>query len=392
MLRTWLWHWAPSRNFSAIAAARLGSPGSSTASAISPGSASMCGVGAVMLTRCSALADDETHRLFAGGDARAEQPPDGRGHRGRPGLADAPHGHAQVLGLDHHHHALGLQRAVDLVRDLDGQLLLDLRPPGVGIDQASELGQPGDLPVVAGDVGHVRPPDEGDEMMFTDARGRDVADHDHLVVAGLEGGGQVRVGLFVQARADLGVHAGDPLRGVAQSLTVGLLAHRLQDLAHRLGDAVEVHRRGDGRELTARPLLDHARAALWTRGRQVPEGRGSRSPQRSTRRQAGSTGARVDHTSGWSLASATVTAGSRGAGRAVPSSSSSIGTSMPAPLSMSPKTWARSASSSVSFSTNDVARRSSVARWVLRMKRARSWAPSISRRTSSSMKLATSSE
>ena len=34
-----------------------------------------------------------------------------------PGF-DAPHRHAQVLGLDHHHHAPGLERRLEGVGDL----------------------------------------------------------------------------------------------------------------------------------------------------------------------------------------------------------------------------------------------------------------------------------
>src|SRR5690606_25984470 len=62
----------------------------------------------------SALADDEAHRLLAGGDVGAEQPAHGGGDGRGPRLADAPHRHAEVLGLDHDHHALRAQPRVDL--------------------------------------------------------------------------------------------------------------------------------------------------------------------------------------------------------------------------------------------------------------------------------------
>src|SRR5690606_18791536 len=135
--------------------------------------------------RCaaSALADDEAHGLLAGGHVGAEQAPHGRGDRRGAGLADPAHGHAQVLGLDHHHDAPGVQGAVDLVGHLDGQALLHLGPAGVGVDQAGKLGQAGDAAVGPGDVGDVRLADERDEVVLAEALHGDVPHHHHLVVA-----------------------------------------------------------------------------------------------------------------------------------------------------------------------------------------------------------------
>ena len=187
---------------------------------------------------------------------------------------------------------------------------------------------------------------------------RDVADHHHLVVVRLEGDGEVLGGVFVQARADLGVHAGDPLRRVQQPVAVGVLADGLEDLAHGLLDAREVHRRVDGWAVsaghglrTAGPsVLGHRRgatSAAWP-GRPRLGGRGRRS----------TTGcASAD-------ASAPTSSGSTGTGTSVGSGSGAA--SMPVPLSSGPKISARSASSSVSFSTRASARTSRVARCVRR--------------------------
>ena len=68
--------------------------------------------------------------------------------------------HAQVLGLDHDHHALGVEHADHGVGDLGGQPLLDQWPAGVALDQAGELRQADDAPVIVGDVRHVRLPEE----------------------------------------------------------------------------------------------------------------------------------------------------------------------------------------------------------------------------------------
>src|SRR5947209_1577346 len=46
------------------------------------------------------LTVDELQGFVPGGHAVSELPPDSRGHGQRPGLADAPHRHAEVLGLE----------------------------------------------------------------------------------------------------------------------------------------------------------------------------------------------------------------------------------------------------------------------------------------------------
>ena len=264
-----------------------------------------------------------------------------------------------------------------------------------------------------GDVGHVGLADERDEVVLAERLHRDVPHHDHLVVAGLERDGQVGVGLLVEPEQHLGVHPGHPRRRVAQAVAVGVLADGLEDLADRLGDAVEVHRGVDGRELAGwasrRPcgppalgVVARTRRACSAR---AADGDGCPGPRLAS--SAGAAGATADRSGGpgrtrrrgratpaldpaperRAPAPSTPTgcrprippprrptATARG-GRAVRTARARrAARSMPAPLSMSPNTSARSASSSVSFSTSDVARRSSVARWVVRMKRARSWA------------------
>ena len=112
----------------------------------------------------------------------------------RAGLADPAHRHAQVLGLDHDDHALRVQLADQRVGDLRGQPLLHLRAPGVEVDQPGELGQPGDPAVAARDVADVRDPVERQQVVLAQARDRDVADQDQLVVVLVEGLVEHRVG------------------------------------------------------------------------------------------------------------------------------------------------------------------------------------------------------
>src|SRR4051794_40320504 len=90
------------------------------------------------------LTVDELERFVACGHAVPELAPHGRRHRERARLAYPPHRHAQVLGLDDHEYAPRLQAAVDLVGDLGGQALLDLGPLRQRVNQAGQLGEPGD--------------------------------------------------------------------------------------------------------------------------------------------------------------------------------------------------------------------------------------------------------
>src|SRR6266511_1931003 len=88
--------------------------------------------------RCSAARrafDDQAHRLVAGRGLAEQNASHGRGDGLRPGLADPPHRHAQVLGLDHDDGALRLEYVHQRIGELRCQPLLDLRPPRVHVDE-----------------------------------------------------------------------------------------------------------------------------------------------------------------------------------------------------------------------------------------------------------------
>jgi hypothetical protein len=55
-----------------------------------------------------------------------------------PGVHAAP-GHAAVLRLDHHGHALGLQMVPDALRHFGGQAFLHLKPAGIAVQHARQL-------------------------------------------------------------------------------------------------------------------------------------------------------------------------------------------------------------------------------------------------------------
>src|SRR5262245_30922499 len=73
-------------------------------------------------------------------------------------------------------------------------------------------------------------------MMFAQARHGDVAHHHHLVVIGLERDGEVLGRIGAQPGKDLVVHLGDAQRRALQTVAIGILTDRLEDLAYGLLD------------------------------------------------------------------------------------------------------------------------------------------------------------
>src|ERR1019366_8645178 len=90
-------------------------------------------------------------------------------------FANAAHGHAQMLRLDHDGAAARAQIPVDRAGNLSGQCLLRLQPLGVDIDQPRELGKSNDsnLGRVVGDMRHA---EERHHVMLAVRRERNVAD------------------------------------------------------------------------------------------------------------------------------------------------------------------------------------------------------------------------
>ena len=100
----------------------------------------------------------------------------------------------------------------DGVGDLGRHALLDLQAPGVAVDQAGQLGQPGDAAVLGRDVGDVGLAQERHQVVLAQRGERDVAHHHHLVVLGGEGDLEVAGRVVVEAREELLVHGGHPVR------------------------------------------------------------------------------------------------------------------------------------------------------------------------------------
>src|SRR5215212_2268960 len=119
--------------------------------------------------------------LLAGAGVVAHEAAERRRDRGGPQLLDAAQGHAHVLRLEHHAHALGLELPVKPIRHLDGQPLLDLEIAAEVLDHAAELAEPDD-PLIR-QVAHVRNAVERQQVVHAERMERDRASDDQLVVA-----------------------------------------------------------------------------------------------------------------------------------------------------------------------------------------------------------------
>ena len=107
----------------------------------------------------------------------------------------------------------GVENLLDVVRDLAGKPLLNLGAVGKEVDQPGELAQSNHP--VTGDVGDIGPADERHEVVLAHRLEGNVADDDHFVVRLLEGGGEDGGGILVDTGENFGVHASDPVGGVA---------------------------------------------------------------------------------------------------------------------------------------------------------------------------------
>src|SRR5918997_1491339 len=208
-------HWPPSENESGVT---LRTP----ITTHRPGSGSPPAIGSTV--------PDQREHLRAGGRRRPEHPAHGRRGGARAGLADPPHAHAEVLGLDHHDHALRFQLAHQGVGHLSREPFLHLRPPRVQVDEPGDLPHPGDPPLGVRDVTDVRHTVERDQVVLAHGEHRDVLDQDQLLVVLVERAVEHLVRLGVEPLEDLRVRPGHPGRRVPQAFAVGILPDRDQQL------------------------------------------------------------------------------------------------------------------------------------------------------------------
>ena len=197
---------------------------------------------------CSYLPSDEAHGFGAGGrvmELPAHRAGDGLG----AGLADAAHGHAQVFAFDDDDRAARFEVGDEGFDDLGGQAFLDLGAAGEHVHQPRQFAQPGDLPVVRGNVAHMRHPVERHQVVLAGGVERNVLDQDQFLVVQVEGGGQDFRRVVVQPGEHFGVGLGHPLRGVQEAAAVRVLADGQEDLADSRLDPGLVHNGGRGRTL-----------------------------------------------------------------------------------------------------------------------------------------------
>src|SRR6478752_1771773 len=179
--------------------------------------------------------EHERHGLCSSGRV-AQLAAHRRGDGARAGLADAAHGHAEVLRLEDDDDALHVEVLDERVGDLRREPLMHLRAPGEDVDETRELGQSGDSPVLARDVADVRHPVEGHEVVLARAVELDVPHDDELLVVDLERRAEHVGRRHVEAGVDLGERPGHPARGVEQALAVGVLTDGEEQLPDgRLG-------------------------------------------------------------------------------------------------------------------------------------------------------------
>ena len=85
-----------------------------------------------------------------------------------------------MIGLDHHAHAVRLQGLLQRVRDLVGQALLHLEPPGEHLHDPRDLAQSEQSSL--GNIGDVRLSEERQHVVLAERIQLDVLDEDHVVV------------------------------------------------------------------------------------------------------------------------------------------------------------------------------------------------------------------
>src|SRR2546428_359253 len=105
----------------------------------------------------------------------------GTGNGYRILLFHAPHDHAEMLRLDDNGDPARVNLFVDRFRDLGRQPLLNLKPPGVHVDQPWNFAQADHAAVR--NVPDMAFAEKWKQVMLAEAEKLNVADDDHLVIS-----------------------------------------------------------------------------------------------------------------------------------------------------------------------------------------------------------------
>lgn len=162
--------------------------------------------------------------------------------------------------LDHHHDAERAERLLEVVGDLLGEPLLELRTLGVELQDPRELRDADDP--VARDVGDVRLPVERHQVVGAEGVERDPPLHDHgAVMLVVREGGDGGLGALAQALEHLEIEPGDPEIGVAEIWLVEVEVELGEDGAHVARDPPGLHLVGVVRGGSGRLDLGHGRGS-----------------------------------------------------------------------------------------------------------------------------------
>src|SRR5579863_4547329 len=131
-----------------------------------------------------------------------------------------------MLRLHDHDNAPWLEHLHQRVRDLTGHPLLHLGSSRVHIDQARKLRQSSYLPFLVRDIPHMSKSEERRQMMLASREHFDVPDEHHLVVIGIEDGGEYVGGRLPQTRELLRQGTSNPARGVLDPIPRRVLTDR----------------------------------------------------------------------------------------------------------------------------------------------------------------------
>src|SRR6266436_41572 len=146
-------------------------------------------------------------------------------------LLDSTHHHAEMARLNHHAHALRLDRLLYGFRDLGGQTFLNLQAAREDFDQPRNLAQPDHF--TFGDISHVYFAEKWQHVMFAQAEHLNVFDNNHLVVGdGEERLLQHRVRIFFVAAGEKFPGPAHAIRSADQTLARRIFADTDNHFAH----------------------------------------------------------------------------------------------------------------------------------------------------------------
>jgi hypothetical protein len=141
--------------------------------------------------------------------------------------------------LDDYPAPIWLQLLHENVSDHACQPFLHLRSPGIALDEPSQLTESDHPP--SWHIPNMDVAREGEQVVFTDRRKRDIAEDNQLSMLLVEGHAEVTPRFFVQASEELCIRCRNALGRAQQAFPLGILANRQQYFAHRSLDTNRIN-------------------------------------------------------------------------------------------------------------------------------------------------------